>query len=123
MWFVLRQAVNPSTILHSNCRVTKELRASLVKQAKAHAEKTKVGLRKVRQRGITEARKNKEQVSEDTIYRLEKHVSWLCVWYLYEASPTNNCISPVLQIQQLTDTHTKTVEELLKGKSAELMKS
>ena len=56
--------------------MTKELRASLVKQAKAHAEKTKVGLRKVRQKGITEARKSKKQISEDTIFRIEKHVSY-----------------------------------------------
>lgn len=66
-------ATSPSPSAH---RVTKELRESLVKQAKAYAEKTKVSLRKVRQKGITEARKSKKQVSEDTIYRIEKHVSY-----------------------------------------------
>ena len=54
-------------------RVSKELRQKLVKMAKAQAEKTKVGIRKARQKGITEI-KRKSDVSKDTVRKLEKHV-------------------------------------------------
>ena len=55
--------------------MTKELREKLVKMAKSHAERTKVGIRRVRQKSISEARRSKDDVSEDTVYRIEKHVS------------------------------------------------
>jgi len=47
----------------------------LVKLAKSTAEKAKVGIRKARQKGISDARKRKGEVSADSIYRIEKHVS------------------------------------------------
>ncbi len=55
-------------------RTTKEQRESLVKLAKSHAEKTKVGIRRVRQKGISDCRKKKSKISEDTLHRIEKHV-------------------------------------------------
>ena len=58
------------------CRITKELRESLVKLAKANAEKAKVGIRKARQKGISDVRKRKGTVSEDSVHRIEKHVSY-----------------------------------------------
>lgn len=54
-------------------RMSKELREKLAKQAKVHAEKAKVGVRKVRQKAISDLRK--EGASEDTTRKLEKHVS------------------------------------------------
>ena len=54
--------------------MSKELRESLVKLAKTHAEKARVGIRKTRQKGITDVKK-KDDVSKDTVRRLEKHVS------------------------------------------------
>ncbi len=44
-----------------------------MKVAKASAEKTKVGIRKARQKGITDI-KIKDDVSKDTVRKLEKHV-------------------------------------------------
>ena len=55
------------------CRMSKELRETMVKQAKAHAEKAKVGVRKARQKAISDLRR--EDASEDTTRKLEKHVS------------------------------------------------
>ena len=54
-------------------RMTRELRENLVKLAKSHAEKAKVGVRKARQKGISDL-KRKDSVSEDTVHRLEKFV-------------------------------------------------
>ena len=81
-------------------RMTKELRESLVKQAKVHAEKAKVGIRKVRQKGISEARRSKDSVSKDTIHRVENHVRQFrflsdesCAKYiLIFALRFNNCV-------------------------------
>ena len=47
--------------------MSKEMRDSLVKLAKAATEKCKVGIRRARQKGINEARKAKGEVSEDDI--------------------------------------------------------
>ena len=46
---------------------------SLVKLAKSYAEKAKVGVRKVRQKAMTDLKKQKT-ISSDTIHRLEKYV-------------------------------------------------
>ena len=54
-------------------RMSKELRETMVKQAKVHAEKAKVGVRRARQKAISDIRK--ESVSEDTTRKVEKHVS------------------------------------------------
>lgn len=74
--------------------MTKELRENLVKLAKAHAERTKVSIRKVRQRGIAEARRREDEVSEDTIHRVKKHVSQVTTTKLLEAitpAPLSEC--------------------------------
>ena len=55
-------------------RISKEVREKLVKVAKAHSEKTKISIRKVLQKGVSEARKMKGQVSEDDIRLTEKQV-------------------------------------------------
>ena len=55
------------------CRMSRELRERMAKQAKAHAEKAKVGIRKARQKAVSDVRK--ENVSEDATRKIEKHVS------------------------------------------------
>ena len=55
-------------------RMSGELRAKLTKVAKSSADKTKGGLRKARQKALSEL-KNRDNVSKDTIRKLEKHVS------------------------------------------------
>lgn len=55
--------------------MTGELRESLAKLAKNHAEKAKVGVRKARQKGMADLKKTSSSVSEDTVRRLEKYVS------------------------------------------------
>ena len=57
--------------------MSKETRDNLVKLAKAATEKCKVGIRRMRQKGISEARKAKGEVSDDDIKRTEKQVSGL----------------------------------------------
>lgn len=53
--------------------MTGEFRDSLVKLAKQHAEKTKSNVRRVRSKGVSEAKAMKS-VSKDSVKRLEKHV-------------------------------------------------
>ena len=60
---------------HPYHRISKEGRETLVKVAKAHSERTKIGIRKVLQRGINEARKLKKEISEDDIKLTEKQVN------------------------------------------------
>lgn len=57
--------------------MTGELRESLAKLAKSHAEKAKIGVRKARQKGMSDLKKASNSVSEDTVRRLEKYVSKL----------------------------------------------
>lgn len=76
-------------------KMSKELREKMVKQAKVHAEKAKVGVRKARQKAISDVRK--QSASEDTTRKLEKH------------------------IQQLTDANTESIDELVKAKSRDLL--
>lgn len=55
--------------------MTGELRESLAKLAKSHAEKAKVGVRKARQKGTADLKKKTSgSISEDTVHRLEKYV-------------------------------------------------
>lgn len=54
--------------------MTGELRESLAKLAKTHAEKAKVGVRKAKQKGVGDLKKQ-TSVSEDSVHRLEKYVS------------------------------------------------
>uniref|UniRef100_A0A8C3EG48 Ribosome-recycling factor, mitochondrial n=1 Tax=Corvus moneduloides TaxID=1196302 RepID=A0A8C3EG48_CORMO len=53
-------------------KVTREHRESLVKLAKQSTNKSKEALRKVRSKSITQVKKFKNKVSEDTIWLLEK---------------------------------------------------
>ena len=89
----------PQMIHGMFCRMTKELRERLVKLAKVNAEKAKVGIRKARQKGVSDVRKRKGTVSEDSIYRIEKHVSYqvfgqtgmhALIIFLVHADPTND---------------------------------
>lgn len=54
--------------------MSKETRDNLVKLAKSAMERSKVGIRRTRQKGISEARKAKGEVSDDDIKRAEKQV-------------------------------------------------
>lgn len=51
------------------------MRESLAKLAKTHAERAKVGVRKARDRGMAELKKE-ELISEDTVHRLKKLVGF-----------------------------------------------
>ena len=63
--------------------MSKETRDNLVKLAKAAMEKSKVGIRRTRQKGINEARKAKGEVSDDDIKRTEKQVlGQLCLLFI-----------------------------------------
>ena len=55
-------------------RPSKEHREELVKLAKAHAVKSKVSARKVRERAISTLRK-KKSISKDSVRRIENKVS------------------------------------------------
>jgi ribosome recycling factor len=92
----LNPIVDGPTIKVPIPKMSKELRESMVKQAKAHAEKAKVGVRKARQKAISDLRR--EGASEDTTRKLEKH------------------------IQQMTEENTESIEEILKAKSKDLLK-
>ena len=60
-------------------RMTREHRENLSKLAKATSEQSKQVLRKVRQKGIGDVRKNKQGRSEDDIKRVEKMVRDTCM--------------------------------------------
>lgn len=98
--------------------MTKEQRERLVKLAKSHAENAKVGIRRVRQRGISDSRKKKSEVSEDALRRVEKYVRR----YHYLQSIITELSLSLVQIQEITGEYTASVDELLKAKSSELMK-
>lgn len=68
--------------------MSRELREKMVKEAKVYAEKAKVGVRKARQKAISDVRK--ESVSEDTTRKLEKHVSCNCSTQ-HHAALTQSC--------------------------------
>ena len=102
-------------------RMTGELRESLAKLAKAHAEKAKVGVRKAKQKGVTDLKKTKSSVSEDTVHRLEKYV---CL-ELEVRAMWRNCdlrVCMCVQLQQIADNHITSIEDMLAAKSAELTK-
>jgi ribosome recycling factor len=56
------------------CRVTREHRENLAKLAKQFGNKAKESLRRVRSNAITQVKKAKDTVSEDTIRLVEKQV-------------------------------------------------
>lgn len=69
-----------SSLLLTN-RVTREHRESLAKLAKQSTNKSKEALRKVRSKSINQVKKFKSKVSEDTIWLLEKQVSFFLAVY------------------------------------------
>lgn len=62
-------------------RVTREHREGLAKLAKQSTNKSKEALRKVRSKSINQVKKFKSKVSEDTIWLLEKQVSFFLAAY------------------------------------------
>lgn len=90
---------NGDNIIISVPPLTEERRRDLVKQAKAEAEDAKIGIRNARKDANTDIKKlEKEGTSEDV------------------------CKTAEDDVQKLTDTYIKKVEELLAVKEAEIMK-
>ena len=73
--FLARNFVSSFAIWY---RPSKEHREELVKLAKAHAVKSKVSARKVREKAISTLRKRKS-VSKDSIRRIENKVSFVAL--------------------------------------------
>ena len=57
-------------------RVTQEYRENLTKIAKAACEQSKQSIRKVRQKGMSDVRKNKKGRSDDDVKTVEKMVTY-----------------------------------------------
>lgn len=55
-------------------RPSKELRERLARDAKQHAEKAKIVIRRIRQKAISSLRKNDEPISKDSLKRIEELV-------------------------------------------------
>ncbi|KAJ7384993.1 hypothetical protein OS493_018682 [Desmophyllum pertusum] len=79
-------------------KVTQEYRENLVKMAKLTSEQYKQSLRKIRQKGMSDIRKNKKGQSEDVAKTVEK------------------------MIQQLTDQYCDDTDVLLEEKTKELLR-
>ncbi|XP_025917996.1 ribosome-recycling factor, mitochondrial isoform X1 [Apteryx rowi] len=78
-------------------KITREHRENLAKLAKQSTNKSKDALRKVRSKSVTQIKKCKSKVSEDTIWLLEK------------------------QIQQMADSAAAEMDKLLAAKTKELL--
>lgn len=90
---------NGDVIIISVPPLTEERRRDLAKQAKSEAEDAKIGVRNVRKDANTEIKKlEKEGTSEDV------------------------CKSAEEEVQNLTNTFIKKIDELLAAKEAEIMK-
>ena len=90
---------NGDVIIISVPPLTEERRRDLAKQAKVEAEDAKIGIRNVRKDANTEIKKlEKDGTSEDVCKRAEE------------------------EVQQLTNSFIKKVDELLVIKDAEIMK-
>ncbi|WP_297334277.1 ribosome recycling factor [Flavobacterium sp.] len=90
---------NGESIIISVPPLTEERRRDLVKQAKAEAEEAKIGVRNARKDANTEIKKlEKDGVSEDV------------------------CKSAEDEVQELTNSYIKKIDELLAHKEAEIMK-
>lgn len=63
-----------SLTVYLSARVTREHRENLVKLAKQFSNKAKDSLRRVRSNAISQVKKSKEGVSDDTIHLIEKQV-------------------------------------------------
>ena len=57
-------------------RLTIEVRESLLKSAKVICEEAKVGIRKARQKGMSDVRKQKKAISQDDARMVEGYVSY-----------------------------------------------
>jgi ribosome recycling factor len=53
-----------------------EVRETLVKSAKAVCEEAKIGIRRVRQRGMNDVRKQKKAISQDDARMVENYVRY-----------------------------------------------
>ncbi|KAF2520127.1 ribosome recycling factor [Flavobacterium salilacus subsp. salilacus] len=90
---------NGDNIIISVPPLTEERRRDLVKQAKAEAEDAKIGIRNARKDANTEIKKlEKDGMSEDV------------------------CKSAEDEVQELTNSYIKKIDELLSHKEAEIMK-
>jgi ribosome recycling factor len=90
---------NGDNIIISVPPLTEERRRDLVKQAKGEAEDAKIGVRNARKEANTDIKKlEKEGVSEDA------------------------CKSAEDDVQELTNSYIKKIDELLAAKEAEIMK-
>lgn len=78
-------------------KVTREHRENLAKLAKQFSNKSKDSLRRVRSNAISQVKKSKDAVSDDTIHLIEK------------------------QIQQMTDSFTADIDKQLATKTKELL--
>ena len=72
--FVLSIIFLTERTFFSYLRVTQEYRENLVKTAKATCEQAKQSLRKIRQKGMSDVKKNKTGRSEDDVKSVEKMV-------------------------------------------------
>ena len=79
--------------------MTKELRGQLAKAAKQRAERAKVGVRKVRQKGMSEVKKNEKNISQNYVRMAQQYIDG-------KASE-----------------HVDEIEKLLNAKQKELMQS
>jgi ribosome recycling factor len=86
--------------------MTQDFRDQLVKQVHAHAEKAKVGIRKIRQHARDAAKRG--NFSDDATHVIEKEVCSV----IYEAD--------TLQIQRITDELIKNVDSVTTSKEKEL---
>ncbi|XP_046841895.1 ribosome-recycling factor-like [Xenia sp. Carnegie-2017] len=77
--------------------LTMELRHDLVKSAKGLSKEAKIGIRKMRQKGMNDVLKQRKEISQDDARMLENH------------------------IQFLTDNYVKQVDDILREKSKELL--
>lgn len=90
---------NGDNIIINIPALTEERRRELVKQAKAEAEDAKIGIRNARKDANNDIKKEeKEGTSEDVCKKAEE------------------------DIQKLTDSYIKRIDDLLVGKEAEIMK-
>ncbi|EDO41604.1 predicted protein [Nematostella vectensis] len=90
--------VDNTTITISIPKVTQEYRQDLVKLARQACEQSKQNLRRVRQKGMADVRKNKQGRSEDEVKQVEK------------------------MIQQLTDEYSSDTDLLVEEKTKELLR-
>lgn len=79
-------------------KMTQDYRENLAKLAKLFCENSKQGIRRVRQKGLSDVRKNKQGKSEDGVRLVEK------------------------MIQQLTEEFSESADVLLDAKTKELMR-